>query len=187
MRDFHYFSARRARRYLLPALASALALGACGENEEQSQASEDGGMTSMSVDAPRLPPMQGFYDGEEITFVHPEASAPLPDMMGSPVIVVPELAKTPDDATADLYGFRNGVRGNGPFGFQGDVLDSAPGDDNYSPLRTLYNVSWKPDADPRVLQSVDEVMEAERAGELTIEKTNTVINSPFLTWPGGSR
>lgn len=140
-----------------------------------------------------LPPVGGFYDGQPVTFVHPEASDPevaevLTEMMGgSPVLVVPPLAQAPDSALADVYAFENGVRGDGPFGFQPDVFDSAPGDDGYSPLRLLHLVSWKPDADPRVLRSARDITRREQAGELTIEQTDTVVNMPFVRWPGGSR
>ena len=33
---------------------------------------------------------------------------------------------------------------------------------------------------PRILKSVDEIMDAQNKGELTIIKTNIVINSPFI-------
>jgi hypothetical protein len=172
----------------------ALTLAACGSDADSDQADGDGaGMTSMAA-APgaSLPPVGGFYDGQRITFVHPEASDPevakvLTDMMGSPVLVVPELADAPRSALADIYAFENGVRGDGPFGFQPDVFDSAPGDDDYSPLRAVHLVNWSGDATPRVLRSAEDVAAAERAGELTVERTDVVVNMPFVEWPSGSR
>lgn len=150
-------------------------------------------MGSMSAGAEgQLPPVEGFYDGDRVMFVHPETSDAkvgkvLTDMMGSPVVVVPELADTPDSALADNYAFQNGVRGDGPFGYQPDVFDSAPGDEGYSPLRALHLVSWKKEAEARVLRSVKEVRDAEEAGDLTVDSTEVVVNMPFVTWPGGSR
>jgi hypothetical protein len=190
-------SSPTSRRAVLAAMSAALlALGvaACGSDDEASQAGGgNAGMGSMAASAgANLPPVGGFYDGQRIRFVHPEASDPevarvLTDMMRSPVLVVPELANTPRRALADIYAFENGVRGDGPFGFQPDVFDSAPGDDGYSPLRALHLVSWNSDATPRVLRSARDVIAAEQAGELTIEPTDAVVNMPFVEWPGGSR
>src|SRR5262249_2462326 len=77
--------------------------------------------------APMVPPVKGFTEGQEIRFIHTEASAAqvaqmLTEMMGSPVLVVPSLAQAPDSMLANVYAFQNGVRlGEGPFGFQSDV------------------------------------------------------------------
>lgn len=141
---------------------------------------------------PRVPPVKGYAEGQEIRFIHTEASASdiasmLTDMMGSPVLVVPELARVPEEALSEVYVFTNGVEGDGPFGFQADVFDSAPGDEGYSPLRLLHLVSWEDESQARELRTLSEVLEAEENGEVTIERQDVVINEPFLTWPGGRR
>ncbi|WP_370325824.1 hypothetical protein [Euzebya sp.] len=74
----------------------------------------EGEMGSMAADAPRLPPVFGYHDGEQVLFVHPEASDPdiaqtLEGMMGSPVPVVLSLADVPESARSPLYVFTNGV------------------------------------------------------------------------------
>lgn len=151
------------------------------------------GMDDMPHTDVRLPPVQGFYEGEEIFFTHPEASDPqvadrLTEMMaGSPVLVVPELADAPADAVGDIYVFTNGVEGMGLFGFQLDVFPSAPGDEDYSPLRRVLLVSWQDEGEARELTAADEVVAAEQAGDLDVEVTETIVNMPFLTWPDGQR
>jgi hypothetical protein len=141
----------------------------------------------------RLPPVQGLYDGDEVFFVHPEASDPevagmLTEMMGgSPVLVVPRLAEVSQGATDDVYVFTNGVQGMGPFGFQPDVFASAPGDSTYSPLRRVVLVTWRDDGRARVLRSADEVTAAVDSNDVDLEKTDVVVNMPFLTWPEGER
>ncbi len=165
-----------------------------GGAEETTQGGEMGGMGGMAApeDVPRLPPVKAYYEGEEVFFAHPEVSDQetadlLTDMMGSPVIVVPELADVPEEALASVYVFANGVEGGGPLGFQPDIFDSVPGDEGYSPLRRLYTVTWKDEGQARELKSLGELEEAERNGEVTIEKQDVVINEPFLKWPGGQR
>ncbi len=147
---------------------------------------------SMTIEGPIIPPVRAYYDGEEVLFMHTETSdadtaALLSDMMGSPVLVVPQLANVPEDALAKVYVFTNGVEGEGPLGFQPDIFDSAPGDAGYSPLRALYLVTWNDAGAARELTALSEVTAAEQAGELITERQDAVINEPFLTWPGGQR
>ncbi len=102
--------------------------------EETTQ--EDGGMGEMSgmaapEDVPRVPPVGAYYEGKEVFFIHTETSDQeiadlLTGMMGSPVLVVPELAEIPEKALSKVYVFTNGVRGDGPLGFQPDVSTPRP-------------------------------------------------------------
>lgn len=147
--------------------------------------------TEFSVDD-LAPLVRGLYNGEELFFIHTEASDPgvaalLTDMMGPQVIVVPALAEIDEDILAHVYVFTNGIAGMGPMGFQPDVFDSVPGDDNYSPLRTLQLVIWAEDATPRFLDSVEAIQVAEAADEIGIEQPGIVVNMPILVWLGGTR
>lgn len=151
----------------------------------------------MGADGHAVPPVKGFYAGQEMHFVHTEASDPqvagmLTDMMGSPVIVVRRLADVPSSALADVYVFTNGVTPDdemerGPFGFQADVFDSVPGDAGYSPLRAVNLVTWRNEDDARVLPSLEDIEAAEVARELTIDQPGVVVNMPIIDWPGGER
>ncbi len=165
-------------------------MGAMGSSQS------GGGMGGMDAgDVPRVPPVTGFSEGEEVHFIHPEVSDPevaktLTGMMGSPVLVVPSLANTPEETLTNVYVFSNGVAPEGARGamrFQADVFDSPPGTEGYSPLRSLNLVTWKDPGAARVLKSVDEVKQSQQKGEITIERTGVVVNMPFLTWPGGQR
>lgn len=156
------------------------------------QAAMDG-MEGMPTTDVRLPPVPGLYAGEQIFFSHPEASdaevaATLTGMMaGSPVLVVPDLAEVPEHARDEVYVFANGVEGVGPFGFQRDVFPTAPGDEAYSPLRTVVLVTWRDEGQARELTTAEAVSAAVDAGEVDLEETPVVVNMPFLTWPGGQR
>ena len=139
-----------------------------------------------------VPPVDGYTEGQKIRFIHTEASesevaALLTKMMGSPVIIVPELARVPKEALANVYVFKNGVKGNGPFEFQADVFDNPPGTSGYRPLRALNLVTWKNESAARLLTSAAEVQKTAAAGEISIEQPGVVINMPLLTWPGGHR
>lgn len=145
-------------------------------------------------DAPVVPPVRGYAAGEEVLFIHTEASDPeiaeiLTDMMRSPVFVVPELAQVPRSALANVYVFTNGVQpdAQGPLGYQPDVFDAPPGSEDYSPLRAVNLVTWANPDEARVLESAGEVRRAVEQGTVTIERPGVVVNMPLTRWPGGER
>ena len=139
-----------------------------------------------------VPPVDAYLDGQRILFIHTEASdagvaALLTKMKGSPVVVVPSLAKVPKETLTPVYVFKNGVPGEGPFKFQPDVFDHPPGTSGYTPLRELNLVTWKDAARARELRSAEDVKKAAANAQIAIERPGVVINMPFLTWPGGQR
>jgi hypothetical protein len=139
-----------------------------------------------------VPPVTAYSEGIEIKFIHTEASDPkvaelLTDMMRSPVLTVASLANAPESMLANVFVFKNGVRGAGPFGFQPDVFDHPAGTEGYRPLRSVVLVSWKNEGASRKLKSAAEVKAAIDIGEVTTETPGVVVNMPLLTWPGGRR
>ena len=103
------------------------------------------------------------------------------------VVLVPELADAPDSMLAEMYAFANGVEGHGPFGFQPDIFDSVPGDENYRPLRAINLVEWNEGAEVRELRTLADLKDAEDKGEVTITRPGIVVNMPVLVWKDGSR
>lgn len=176
----------------LALLVGALAAGWIWSRGPGGQVAAGGGMTNVDAG---LPVVTGYANGQVVTFVHTEASDPqvaalLGDMMGSPVIVVAQLADVPNDVLGTVFVFSNGVEPDGPhgpFGFQPDVFDSIPGGADYRPLRRIHLVSWRGGVTPRLLRSADEILAAQESGELTIETSSTVVNMPMIRWPGGAR
>lgn len=174
-------------------LALTVAGGALAQAMERPARPMMGGM--QASDAPRIPSVTGYVDGQAIFFLHTETSDPkiakvLTDMMGSPVLVVPALAEAPAALLATVYVFTNGVKPDGPRGpleFQPDVFDSPPATTGYSPLRKIVLVTWKDDTSPRVLKSATEVEAAINDGAVTTDEPGVVVNMPFVTWPGGRR
>ena len=139
-----------------------------------------------------IPVGMAYIDGQEMYFAHTEASDPdiaqlLSGMMDSPVVYVPSLADTPESMLANVYVFTNGIEGMGPLGFQPDIFDNAPGSEGYRPLRRVNLVTWSEGAEPRLVQSLDELIVAQEAGEVSVELPGVVINMPFVKWPTGSR
>ena len=148
---------------------------------------------SFNVNAPiTIPMIDGYYNGERVFFVHTEVSdKPMAEMMSwminFPTLHISELKNIPSEEMAKVYVFTNGISGSGPYGggpfmFQIDVFDSIPDQDGYSQFRVPHLVTWNDDSTPRVLTSVEEILEAELNGELTIQKTDNVVNAPMIVW-----
>jgi hypothetical protein len=68
---------------------------------------------------------------------------------------------------------------NGPAG-QHNIVDTVPGQADYSPLWQVSMVTWKSGATPRLLTSAADVKQAEQAGGVTVQQTDAVVNCPVL-------
>jgi hypothetical protein len=135
--------------------------------------------------------MKGYYDGGEVFFIATESSDGthadlLNKKMGWKVVEAPLLSKAPDSALSKVYMFTNGGAGGGTMGRQPDVFDNTPAQTNdYSPLRKIVHVAWTDASKAKELKSVDEIMAAQNAGDLSLEEGNIVMNYPMIKWPGG--
>lgn len=176
----------------------AASAGPIGAQSKSMDTKGEGMPMMLDMDAanvPRVPPVAGYADGQKIYFIHTEVSDPeigdvMTRMMDSPVPVLPSLAGATKDMVAKVWAFTNGVQpggARGPLDFQPDVFDHPVGSGGYRPLRRLYLVTWSEGADARLLTSAGELDAAHAAGEITIERTDVVVNAPLLTWPGGQR
>ena len=135
-----------------------------------------------------LPLSKGFVDGKIAYFIATDASSKeivssVSNSTSFKVNYAPSLADTPQSSRQQGYVFFNGLKGEGPLGSQMSVASALPSDEGYSPLFEINYVKWNSNAtkDIRVLQSVNEIMAAEKGGELTITKSNIVINSPAIS------
>jgi len=148
---------------------------------------------SFNVNAPiTIPMIDGYYNGERVFFVHTEVSdKPMAEMMSwminFPTLHTSELKNIPEDDMSKVYVFTNGIAGSepyggGPFMYQIDVFDSIPDQMGYSQFRNPHLVTWSENSSPRLLTSVEELLEAEANGEVSIEKTDLVVNAPMIVW-----
>lgn len=138
-----------------------------------------------------IPMTRAFENGNDIYLIATDASdaelaSQLTDITGFEVNTASVLAETPEEARGQVYVFRNGVEGDGPLGFQPAVVNAKPGDEGYSPLMQLNYVDWSSGSSPTELRSVEEIMEAESNGQLTIAETDAIVNHPAVMWEGGA-
>lgn len=154
--------------------------------------SNDTTNTNNTPDSISLHLSKGYVDGKIAFFIATDASdkataASITKNPGVKVNFAPVLSFVPEQTRQQGYEFINGIRGEGSFGFQLPIATALPGDKNYSPIVQLNFVKWNSNSSStsstvavRELKSVDEILAAQKNGELTIAKTNIMINSPAV-------
>jgi hypothetical protein len=146
------------------------------------------GNANANITTIRLPLSKGFVDGKLAYFVATDASekqivSSISNTTNYTVNYAPSLANTSQSSHQQGYVFLNGFNGVGPMGSQLSVATAMPGDSDYSPLFQINYVKWNPNAtmNIKILKSADEILDAQKSGELTISKSNIIINSPFIS------
>jgi hypothetical protein len=135
-----------------------------------------------------IPVSRGYVNGNISYFISPDASekqivSSITNTTKFIVNYAPSLADTPQSARQQGYVFINGVKGDGLNESQLPVASAVPtiaGNNGYSPLFQINYVKWNDNSTARLLKSVDQIMDAKSKGEISITKTNIVINSPFV-------
>jgi hypothetical protein len=138
-----------------------------------------------------IPLKKGYVNGNPVFYINTDMSdqklaGQLTNATGFRINYAPLLAKAPNDAVAQFYVFKNGLKGIGTLGFQPTVGNAQPRDANYSPLWKINIVEWKNGTTSTELKSEKEIMDAKTKGDLTVTPTEIVANCPFVQWNGGS-
>jgi len=136
-----------------------------------------------------IPLVKGLFEGKDVFYITTDASdskiaSGLTTFTNFPVTFAPALGKSPTTSLANIYAFKNGVKGGGVLGFQPNVVDSIPGQPNYSPLWKVNLVEWKDASTATVLGSESQIMDAFNSGKVTITPTTIVVNCPIVQWGG---
>ena len=142
-----------------------------------------------------IPMIDGYYNGEKVYFIHTELSDEkmanmMTSMVNFPTLHVPDLENIPDEDVGKFYVFTNGIAGTGPYGggpffFQIDIFDSIPTSDGYSEFRVPQLVTWNDNSTPIILTSVDELLDAQTNGKLSIKSADFVVHLPMIVWDSG--
>lgn len=137
-----------------------------------------------------IPMRDGFYGKGSISYIITDSSNKtisdkLTQKQGWNVKFAPKLRWAPASAQDTIYAFTNGIRGDGIYGFQGEVFGVTPAQKEYTPLASLVTVSWKAGQKPQEIQSVEDILKAEKDSRLRLTKTNVTVNVPQIIWPGG--
>jgi hypothetical protein len=138
-----------------------------------------------------IPMHSGFFAGGHVSYIITDSSNKtfgdkITGKQSWSVEFSPRLAKVSSSAQGTVYSFTNGIKGEGLHGYQSEVFSSSPArPDSYSPLHSLVTVSWKQGQKAQILNSAEAVLKAEKESRIKLVKTNVVINTPHILWPGG--
>jgi len=131
-----------------------------------------------------LPVVVGWFNGQHALYISPEASDAAAD--GPDANFSALLGRSANsNAAVPIYVVTNFKQGN--------VIPSAPlptgptssATSGYSPLWQVNTVTWKTGVTPTVLKSGADVQAAQQAGNVTVTKTNIIVNCPVIYTPLG--
>ena len=147
-------------------------------------------LSSASVPA-KIPLHFGFFNGSPVYYIVTDTN----DKKSANVISekqkwkvgnAPTLSNLPKGSLGKVYFFHNGITGNGTDGFQNDVFSNTPVQKNqYTPLRTIIDVTWNIGKVPEILYSEKKILDANMTGKVRLTNTNIIMNMPQIMWPGG--
>jgi hypothetical protein len=151
----------------------------------ESSPDNDSASTTQYPISINIPVEKGYVNGNISYFISTDASeesivSSVSNSTNFKINLAPTLSNTSEVSRQQGYVFINGIIGNGTFEHQLPVASASGGDEGYSPLFEINYVTWNNESQPRVLKSVAEIMDAQSKGELSIEKSNIVINSPAV-------
>ena len=143
-----------------------------------------GATAGTTVATGTMPVVVGWFNGQHVLYLSPEASDAA---AGGPQANFSALLgrSANSNAVVPIYAVTNFKQGN--------VIPSAPlptgpasgANSGYSPLWQVNMVTWKPGVTPSVLKSGADVQAAQAAGNVTITKTNIIVNCPVIYTPLG--
>ena len=141
-------------------------------------------VTNQSIS---LNTLNGYVDGVVVSYIVTDTSdnktaASITESQGHQINFAPLLASVPNQFLQQGYDFLNGIKGEGPFGFQLPVGTALPGDSDYSPLIHLNFVNWTDPGQAKILKSTEEIVQAEQSGKVRIAPSGIIINNPAV-WP----
>lgn len=121
---------------------------------------------------------RGAFDGRDVYFIRTDASDQA-FASREKLVWVPKVQSVAaaSGAFGNLYIVSDGVDD------QPVVLSSEPGRDDYTPAWRIHEVGWS--GSPRKLESVDDIERAQQAGDLSVDRTDTIVNYAVVKWSDG--
>ena len=138
-----------------------------------------------------IPMHKGIYEGNQILYIITDGSdedyaKTISEKQGWNVELATAIADVPDDALQKLFVFKNGIKGDGIYGFQDEVFSSTPSQESqYSALNSVIEVKWKTGQKEVIFESAADIIAAEERGQIEFNETGVILNTPQIIWPDG--
>ena len=152
---------------------------------------EDPSLLLSRANVPAIIPMhQGIHTGNEILYIITDASEQ--DYVNSisenqkwNIQLSKKLNDIPKNNLQKIFIFKNGIEGNGLFGFQNEIFLTTPEQSDYTSLASVIEVTWKPGQKQIIFESASDVIDAEKSSRVKFNETNVILNVPQIKWPDG--
>ena len=138
-----------------------------------------------------IPMHKGIYEGNPVHYIITDGSdedyaKTISEKQEWDVELALPLADVPENILQKLYIFKNGVKGDGIYGFQNEVFSSTPSQESeYSALNSIIEVTWKVGQKEIEFESTTDIIAAKEGGRIEFEETGIVLNTPQIIWPDG--
>jgi len=153
---------------------------------------EESSLLLSRTNVPATIPMhKGIYEGSQVLYIITDGSDEdytkiLSEKQGWNVELATSISKVPEEALEQLFIFKNGIKGDGIYGFQDEVFSSTPSQESeYSALNSVIEVTWKQGQKEIVFESSDDIITAKENGRIEFNETGIVLNTPQIVWPEG--
>ncbi len=152
---------------------------------------EDSSLLLSRTNIPAIIPMhKGIYNGNEILYIITDASDKdyvntISEKQEWDIQLSTAINDIPENNLQKLFIFKNGIKGDGIFGFQNELFSSTPKKLDYTALGSIIEVTWKPGQKEIIFESVSDVIAAEKSGRIKFNETNVIVNTPQIVWPDG--
>ncbi len=138
-----------------------------------------------------IPMHKGIYEGNQVLYIITDGSDEdytkiISERQEWNIELASVLADVPESTLQKLFIFKNGVKGDGIYGFQNEVFSSTPSQKSqYSALNSLIEVTWKVGQKEIEFKSATDIIAAEEGGRIKFNEKRIVLNTPQIIWPDG--
>ena len=152
---------------------------------------EDSSLLLSRANVPAIIPMhKGIYNGHEIFYIITDASDKdyvntISENQKWNIQLSTIINDMPENNLQKLFIFKNGIQGDGIFGFQNEIFSSTPKQSDYTALGSIIEVTWKTGQKQIIFESASDIINAEKSGRIKFNETNVIVNTPQIVWPDG--
>ena len=149
---------------------------------------DDPSLLLSRTNVPAVIPMhQGIHTGNDILYIITDASDQdyvntISEKQKWNIQLSKSIKDIPEDNFQKIFIFKNGIKGDGLFGFQNEVFSSTPEQSDYTSLASIVEVTWKTGQKEIIFESASDVIDAEKSGRLKFNETNVIVNVPQIKW-----
>ena len=134
-----------------------------------------------------IPMHKGIHDGNQILYIITDASDKdyvknISEKQEWNIQLSKSIKDISENNFQKIFIFKNGIKGDGIFGFQNEIFSNTPEQSDYTALGTVIEVTWKPGQNKITFESALDVIDAEKSGRIKFNETNVIVNVPQIKW-----